>query len=76
MKTLHTSSVDLLGPSFVLLWSSGYVVGSVATRDIARGDEITNNYRMLDRAFCAAFLKKKKKANGTPNSARRWRPQA
>jgi drug/metabolite transporter (DMT)-like permease len=35
VKTLHTSSVDLLGPSFVLLWSSGYVVGSVATRDIA-----------------------------------------
>jgi drug/metabolite transporter (DMT)-like permease len=34
MKTLH-GPADLLGPSFVLLWSSGYVVGSVATRDIA-----------------------------------------
>jgi len=28
-------SWDPLGPSFVLLWSSGYVVGSVATRDTA-----------------------------------------
>ena len=37
-------------------WSNGHIV---ATRDIARGDEITNNYRMLDRAFCAAFLKEK-----------------
>jgi drug/metabolite transporter (DMT)-like permease len=26
---------DLLAPSFVVLWSSGYVVGSVATRSIA-----------------------------------------
>jgi drug/metabolite transporter (DMT)-like permease len=34
MKALHTRS-DLLGPSFVVLWSSGYVVGSVATRSIA-----------------------------------------
>jgi drug/metabolite transporter (DMT)-like permease len=34
VKTLQTSD-DLLGPAFVLLWSSGYVVGSVATRDIA-----------------------------------------
>jgi drug/metabolite transporter (DMT)-like permease len=34
MKTLHTRS-GLLGPSFVVLWSSGYVVGSVATRSIA-----------------------------------------
>ena len=34
MKTLHPRS-GLLGPSFVVLWSSGYVVGSVATRSIA-----------------------------------------
>jgi len=34
MKSL-LPSWDPLGPSFVLLWSSGYVVGSVATRDIA-----------------------------------------
>jgi drug/metabolite transporter (DMT)-like permease len=34
MKSLHRST-DVLGPSFVLLWSSGYVVGSVATRSIA-----------------------------------------
>src|SRR4029079_3525378 len=34
MKSLQPSW-DPLGPSFVLLWSSGYVVGSVATRDIA-----------------------------------------
>jgi drug/metabolite transporter (DMT)-like permease len=34
VKTLRTDS-DLLAPSFVALWSSGYVVGSVATRSIA-----------------------------------------
>jgi drug/metabolite transporter (DMT)-like permease len=34
MNPLHRTT-DLLGPSFVLLWSSGYVVGSVATRSIA-----------------------------------------
>jgi drug/metabolite transporter (DMT)-like permease len=34
MKPLRTPG-DLLAPSFVLLWSSGYVVGSVATRHIA-----------------------------------------
>jgi drug/metabolite transporter (DMT)-like permease len=34
MNSLHRK-VDLLGPSFVVLWSSGYVVGSVATRSIA-----------------------------------------
>jgi SET domain-containing protein len=45
-------------------WSNGHIV---ATRDIRRGDEITNNYRMLDRAFCAAFLKKKKKTVAKAN---------
>jgi drug/metabolite transporter (DMT)-like permease len=34
MKSLQ-SGAGLLGPSFVVLWSSGYVVGSVATRSIA-----------------------------------------
>jgi drug/metabolite transporter (DMT)-like permease len=33
MKSLHLGN-DLLGPSFVALWSSGYVVGSVAARSI------------------------------------------
>ena len=34
MKSLRTRS-GLLAPSFVAVWSSGYVVGSVATRSIA-----------------------------------------
>jgi len=29
----------------------------VAKRDIAKGEEITNNYKLFDRALCAAFLK-------------------
>ena len=33
-----------------------------ARRSIARGEEITNNYRELDLAFCAAFLAPKKPA--------------
>lgn len=37
-------------------WRNGHIV---AKRDIAKGEEITNDYRMLDAAFCAAFLKKK-----------------
>src|SRR5690242_4303046 len=37
-------------------WHNGHIV---ATRDIAKGEEITNDYRILDSAFCAAFLKKK-----------------
>lgn len=40
-------------------WSNGFIV---ATRAIAKGEEITNDYRMLDKAFCAAFLKKKPRA--------------
>jgi uncharacterized protein len=38
-------------------WRSGHIV---ARRNIPKGAEITNNYRMLDLAFCAAFLKKKR----------------
>ena len=38
-------------------WRSGHIV---ARRDIAKGEEITNNYRLFDMAFCAAFLKKKR----------------
>jgi uncharacterized protein len=37
-------------------WDDGHIV---ATRDIPKGTEITNNYRLLDRVFCAAFLRKK-----------------
>ena len=37
-------------------WYSGHIV---ATRNIPKGAEITNDYRLFDRAFCAAFLKKK-----------------
>jgi hypothetical protein len=37
-------------------WRNGY---SIARRDIAKGAEITNDYREFDLAFCAAFLKKK-----------------
>ena len=33
-----------------------------ARRNIAKGEELTNNYRELDLAFCAAFLAPKKKA--------------
>ena len=36
-------------------WRSGHIV---ARRDIAKGDEITNDYRLLDAAFCAAFLRR------------------
>ena len=36
---------------------SGYVI---TTRKIAKGTEITNDYREFDAALCAAFLKEKK----------------
>jgi hypothetical protein len=36
-------------------WSNGHIV---ASRDIPKGAEITNNYRLFDRVLCAAFLKK------------------
>jgi hypothetical protein len=39
-------------------WRNGSIV---ALRNIPKGTEITNDYRMLDLAFCAAFLAKKKK---------------
>jgi SET domain-containing protein len=39
-------------------WRSGFMV---AKRDIYKGEEITNDYRIMDAALCAAFLKK---ANG------------
>ncbi|MGE0564207.1 MAG: SET domain-containing protein [Pseudolabrys sp.] len=45
-------------------WRDGYIR---AKRTIAKGEEITNSYRLFDAAFCAAFLKDKKrpiKANG------------
>jgi len=34
---------------------------AIAARNIAKGAEITNDYREFDAALCAAFLKKKKK---------------
>lgn len=39
-------------------WKNGYVI---ARRDIRKGVEITNDYHDFDAAFCAAFLKKKKR---------------
>ena len=38
-------------------WERGHIV---ASRDIRKATEITNDYRMFDAEFCAAFLKKKK----------------
>ena len=37
-------------------WKNGYVI---ATRNIPKGAEITNDYREFDPGLCAAFLKKK-----------------
>jgi SET domain-containing protein len=37
-------------------WDNGYIV---ASRDIPKSAEITNDYRVFDKAYCAAFLKKK-----------------
>lgn len=36
------------------VWRNGYCI---ARRDIAKGREITNDYRDIDPVFCAAFLK-------------------
>ena len=38
---------------------NGYVL---ARRNIRKGEEITNDYRAFEAAFCAAFLKKPKRA--------------
>jgi hypothetical protein len=35
------------------LWKNGYVI---ATRNIHKGAEITNDYREFDPGLCAAFL--------------------
>jgi uncharacterized protein len=40
---------------------NGYVF---ARHNIRKGVEITNNYRAFEAAFCAAFLKKKKRLGG------------
>ena len=37
-------------------WDDGHIV---ASRNIPKGAEITNDYRLLDPVFCAAFLRKK-----------------
>ncbi|MGI8526682.1 MAG: SET domain-containing protein [Pseudolabrys sp.] len=39
-------------------WRTGHIV---ALRNIPKGAEITNNYRLFDLAFCAAFLRKSMK---------------
>lgn len=39
-------------------WRAGFIR---ASRAIAKGEEITNNYRLFDPTLCAAFLKKKKR---------------
>jgi len=39
-------------------WSNGHIV---ASRNIPKGAEITNNYRLFDKALCASFLKKKRR---------------
>jgi uncharacterized protein len=55
-------------------WSNGHIV---ASRDIPKGTEITNSYRLFDTAFCAAFLKKKAKPKpATKASQSRHRPAA
>lgn len=41
-------------------WRNGY---SVATRNIRKGEEITNNYREFDAGLCAAFLRKRKRVS-------------
>jgi SET domain-containing protein len=38
---------------------NGFVI---ARRNIRKGEEITNDYRAFEAAFCAAFLKKKPRA--------------
>lgn len=40
------------------VWRAGFII---ARRDIRKGEEITNDYRMLDTAMCAAFLGNKKR---------------
>ena len=58
-------------------WHNGHIV---ASRNIRKGEEITNNYRLFDAAFCAAFLKPKRrlpkaKPKARPRAAQRRRPQ-
>ena len=53
-------------------WRNGHIV---ANRDIRKGEEITNNYRLFDAAFCAAFLKPKRRvARSRARAAQRHRP--
>jgi hypothetical protein len=49
-------------------WSNGHIV---ASRDIPKGAEITNSYRLFDAALCAAFLKKKIKPQLKASRSRR-----
>ncbi len=53
-------------------WRNGHIV---ASRDIRKGEEITNNYRLFDAAFCAAFLKPKRRLpRARSRAAQRPRP--
>ena len=54
-------------------WANGHIV---ASRDIPKGSEITNSYRLFDAALCAAFLKKKQKAKEPKASRSRRRAAA
>jgi SET domain-containing protein len=38
-------------------WYRGHIV---ARRNIPKGEEITNDYRLFDEALCAAFLKRRR----------------
>jgi len=39
-------------------WRNGHIV---ARRNIRKGEEITNDYRLFDAEFCAAFLKTRRR---------------
>jgi uncharacterized protein len=49
-------------------FKNGYVIASC---DIRKGAEITNDYRAFEAAYCAAFLRQKKRA---PSRNRHRRP--
>lgn len=42
-------------------WRNGY---SIASRNIRKGEEITNNYREFDAVLCASFLNGKRRNSG------------
>jgi SET domain-containing protein len=46
---------------------------AIARRDIRKGEEITNDYREFDAAFCAAFLKPKARPRNKNGPGRKTR---